>query len=643
MNAKTTLVDSDNSESIHEELLPVVCDITSDDVPGIINELKENGADYDDYQIETMVYSGPIAKVFKAYHMELNRTMALKVISHQVTNKLEVLAHFLQEAFLASQLEHSNILAVNDIGVLKDGRIFYSMPYITGEKLEDILKKIAVRDPRHLEKCNLLTLLKLFRQVCDACAFAHKKGVVHRSIRPATIMVRNWDRALVISWGMAATTEQIHMGNSPSAFTKLLDDREEFLTTQSVYLSPEQALGMNQKIDSRTDIFLLGATLYTIATLCEPYSGDSFEEITKKARKGEFTPPDEKAPEREIPKGICQIIDRAMQFLPEKRYQSVEELRCDVDTWIKKNETSAQRFFPSGSLLMEEGDVGSEAYLILDGQVDVYRNLGGTKVDLRKLSKGDIVGELALISSAPRSASVVAMTDTNVRVISNDLLTKETDKLSKWMSRIIQSLVNYSRQLEDNPNGMNARDCSYKVISQIRLLYPILGKPDYDSENKKQSLLIVTDDLIHEIKLNLSISAARIQSVITRLQEWGMMKACSDNRLEIPNYPIFYRFVEFVACKHGMENATRGDRTPILFASEIETVMSLTDTPRVESESELQEIIPDVLKELPINYSHEELNTQFESLYSTIFDLPSPTLPPKLTTDTDISPSSETS
>ena len=202
-------------------------------------------------------------------------------------------------------------------------------------------------------------------------------------------------------------------------------------------MSPEQALGDVTALDERSDVFLLGATLYHIFTFYPPYLGDDVFDIVLQARNHDLIPPEELGTGRlVIPADLSRIIMKALSKNKEDRYSGVQQLADEIDAFLRGEITFSHRIFEKDELLMKEGELGSESYIIVEGEVQVYKsNLNGQRIDISVLKKGDIVGEMSVITSEPRTASVVALRKTEVFVLSQDLFKEYLGKAPPWLSK----------------------------------------------------------------------------------------------------------------------------------------------------------------------------------------------------------------
>jgi len=257
------------------------------------------------YSVRDEVARGGMGTILRATDLNIGRTVAMKIILDGHGAPEERRQRFLQEAKLTGQLEHPNIVPVHELGVNEEGKPFYTMKFIEGATLHDVLQELKDGDPDTIERYPLGRLLTIFQKVCDAVGFAHSRGVVHRDLKPQNIMIGNYGEVLVMDWGLAKLVEdrgsrvedrgsKIEDGGRPSS---ILYPPSSGLTLSGrvlgtpQFMAPEQAEGRLNEIDERTDVFALGAILYAVLTLQPPVDG-KFEEIVKKLRAGQIIPPE---------------------------------------------------------------------------------------------------------------------------------------------------------------------------------------------------------------------------------------------------------------------------------------------------------------------------------------------------------------
>src|SRR5690349_16904320 len=201
------------------------------------------------YECVQELGSGGMGTVYLAEDRELDRLVAIKVINTpDITDDLR--ERMIREARIIARLEHPGIVPVHDAGTLPDGRIFYAMKFVRGLRLDEYASQGASLNDR----------LRKFQAVCDAVAFAHAHGVIHRDLKPQNIMIGSFGEVLVLDWGVAKTNSEFQSVKNPyqSVANQTLDGT--VIGTRD-YMSPEQARGEIDQLDERTDVYSLGAVL----------------------------------------------------------------------------------------------------------------------------------------------------------------------------------------------------------------------------------------------------------------------------------------------------------------------------------------------------------------------------------------------
>jgi serine/threonine protein kinase len=266
------------------------------------------------YRLLNELASGGMGTVYLAEDTELNRQIAIKVLNAtDITAELR--ERMVREAHIIAQLEHPGIVPVHDVGMLPDGRVFYATKYVRGSRLDDYAARTDSFGDR----------LRKFQSVCDAVAFAHARGVIHRDLKPQNIMIGAFGEVLVLDWGVAKILRQ-REPVSLEADTLIKnpgDTRHGTIIGTRNYMSPEQARGEINELDERSDVYALGAVLYFLLTNKSPAT----------ARPRTINPTITKAAE-----AICL---KAMS--PEKtaRYETAAELSSDIGHLLDAQPVSA--------------------------------------------------------------------------------------------------------------------------------------------------------------------------------------------------------------------------------------------------------------------------------------------------------------
>jgi len=257
------------------------------------------------YEILETIGEGSLGTVYKARQVSMGRIIALKVLHRKWLRDEEFQKRFLIEARLAGRLSHQNLIQVYDVG--KDGdSLYFSMEYVDGETVEDILNR---EGPMDIDRAIDITL-----QITRAIALISRYGVVHRDIKPGNIMLTLNDLAKLGDFGFVKTNLDRH----------LTVDGEVLGTPD--YIAPEQA--MAEPVDFKADIYGLGASLYHMLAGDPPFSGTGSDKMKKHVME-DLPPLRELRPE--IPRNVIGIVEKMMAKDPEERYQNFIDLFNDLE------------------------------------------------------------------------------------------------------------------------------------------------------------------------------------------------------------------------------------------------------------------------------------------------------------------------
>lgn len=337
----------------------------------------------------------------------LDRTIVAKVATSSAPADLE---RFHREARVTAQLEHPNIVPVHDLGPT-----WFTMKHIEGTTLSHVLRS----EP--YSTALLGTVVDALLRVCDALSFAHDRGIIHRDLKPENIMLGSFGQVYLMDWGIAQIRGDT---DSPTAGT-------------AGWMSPEQSRG--ELATPRTDVWGIGALLY--ATLCgqKPNAGLTPEQ---RAARTEVRHPRVAAPTRALPPELVRIAMKAMAIDPADRYASIaafaEDLRAARTTgwWFE------QRSFRPDEEIVREGDVADCAFLVVEGVCEVQQGGG----PIAEFGPGEIFGEAALLDGGLRSATVIAVTDVVLRVLTREALDAELARIG-WVGPLVRGLASRFHEL----------------------------------------------------------------------------------------------------------------------------------------------------------------------------------------------------
>ena len=287
------------------------------------------------YSIGPEIARGGMGKILSARDRRLRRDVVIKVTRG---GSAGIDPRFEREALITARLQHPSIVRVYDAGILGDGRAFYAMERVRGRSLEVVLGETSALRDR-------LALLPHAIAVCDALAYAHSEGVLHRDLKPANILLGPFGETVVIDWGLAKDLRAPDGGLAPSDAQLPIDPsisgpprasgERSATTTDGVqltmdgavmgtpsYMAPEQARG--EAADERSDIYALGALLYTMLTGVPPHRGATTSEVLVQVAAGAHEPIAQREPQ--LPPELATIVEHALALAPGDRPASAREL-----------------------------------------------------------------------------------------------------------------------------------------------------------------------------------------------------------------------------------------------------------------------------------------------------------------------------
>ena len=392
--------------------------------------------------------SGGMSQVRRAVDRSLQREVAIKRIDEDKIVGPESLHRFIEEARITGRLDHPNIVPIHELALDNKGQFYFSMKLVQGETLEDLLR---LAGEERLEADRLSEWLQIILKVCDAIAFAHDRRVIHRDIKPSNIMVGSFGQVYIMDWGLSRTQANPRQG--PDAATAMEDTLLDFDVPGSImgtpaYMAPEQVEGAHDRVDERTDVFALGATLYHIITGHPPFRGKNYYTLLLEALECEPTAPETEVGADRVPAELCRITCKAMSRSPEDRYPSVAALRDDLERLLRGVWHLPTETYAAGQDIVQEGQDGNCAFILSRGRCSVSKRLDGRSVELRQLEPGDVFGEMAIFSASSRTATVTALEEVEVRVVTREALSSGLS-LETWAGRFVRVLADRFCEVED--------------------------------------------------------------------------------------------------------------------------------------------------------------------------------------------------
>lgn len=327
---------------------------------GFLEQLERRRGDDSRYEIRGRIASGGFGDVLRVRDLDLRQTLAMKVLRNRAEPDKplhvkdvdpRVLGWFLQEAQITAQLNHPAIVPVHELGLTAQGEVYFTMKYVKGITLREALKKVQ----DSAEEWTVTRALGVILKACDALAHAHQKGVIHRDVKPANIMVGGPGEVYVMDWGLARFMHEVDAFERPieGLFESsiIATEREDLarespqspLLTSGVvpgtpmYMSPEQAAGRWGELGPHSDVFAMGGILYELLAGQAPYvnPGESLPPLAIIARVADGPPKPIRHWKSDVPAELEAICEKAMSHTIEGRYPTMVELADDLRSFLE--------------------------------------------------------------------------------------------------------------------------------------------------------------------------------------------------------------------------------------------------------------------------------------------------------------------
>lgn len=266
-----------------------------------VGEFDESQIDGNDYQMIDVLGKGGVGVVYSAKQTSIDRNVALKMLHPKMSKNQDHRSKFLIEAVVIGDLNHPQIVPIYDLGKNKNNDLFYTMKQVEGTPWSDVVDELSLEE-------NLEVLVK----ICNAIAFAHFKGVIHRDLKPDNVMLGDFGEVLVMDWGLALVTKKSEKYNTILS--------SPGLGGTPAYMAPEMVTGPISLITDSSDIYLLGAMLYRVLVGQAPHAGKNVTQCVKSAAHN-------KIQETEMRGELIDIAMKAMATKPEDRFATAIEFR----------------------------------------------------------------------------------------------------------------------------------------------------------------------------------------------------------------------------------------------------------------------------------------------------------------------------
>lgn len=412
-----------------------------------------------DYQLKRQIARGGMAVVYEAWQTSMDRPVALKVLPVGIAADDRAFQRFMREAKTAGKLDHPNIVRVHGLGVEEDTP-YYAMEYVEGETLADFLQRMNETDdldptflpvPASYDRLDFyIQLVDRFGEVADGLQYAHSKGVIHRDIKPSNLIFDSDKRLRILDFGLAKFEGQESLTLSGDLLGTLL------------YMSPEQAKQKKIRLDHRTDIYSLGATMYEAFTGRPPFRGKDHQETLTHIIEQDPIPLRKINPR--VPLDLETIVLKCLRKDSKDRYGTAEALSQDLRRFVRgdpiEGQPQSQLEVFSNYVWKRRGRIGVSALVILLLVAMITLSLGyysRTALERDKLYQGHIdeavmhlkFAELTHTAGTINSSSIDAQNLFNA-VDFNSLFNKSD------LSPLNSCLVHLEKAIEVQPDKLEA-------------------------------------------------------------------------------------------------------------------------------------------------------------------------------------------
>ena len=307
------------------------------------------------YALRTFHAAGGIGEIWKAQDADLGREVAIKRLQSKTSGSDVHRKRFLREARITGQLEHPGVVPVYELCLdEQSGEPYYSMRFLSGRTMREAVAEYHARlKASGSDSQSLLELLGAFSIVCSTVAYAHSRGVVHRDLKCANVILGDYGEVVVIDWGLAkelGRREAVSAEGEPVApATHAAATLAGHILGSPAYMAPEQAEGRLDLIAPATDVYGLCAILYEILSGRPPFLDDNIAEVLRMVVEDPPRPPSEWAPG--VPEALEAICLKGLAKSPADRHASAERLGKAVQAWVsdlaerRQAEGERERFF----------------------------------------------------------------------------------------------------------------------------------------------------------------------------------------------------------------------------------------------------------------------------------------------------------
>lgn len=395
------------------------------------------------YQFIRDLGEGGLASVASCFDKLLNRIVAIKKLKAKNMSNPHLVRSFLNEVKLLSYLDHPGVVPIYESFIKNDNQLCYSMKIIEGERLTKILESRPEYENTPGEWTN--KFLGIFKKLCETLAYVHDMGIIHLDVKPDNILIGKYGEVMLLDWGNARLFDKApyqeyfkrYMKNKWQVYITP-EDNNMILGTPN-YMSPEQTNCDRESLTPSSDIFSAGIILYIMITGKHPFPEIEDTQLIL-AQIRNLKPRPVFKINKEVPLRLSMICEKMLEKDPLFRYHNFNEVMDDFDEFYNSGQAFATKSFKPGEIICKEHEIGEYAFKIISGKVRVFKTVQEKQTTLAILGKGEMVGELAVFSRQPRSATIIVLEPTVIQIMDKESVNTELEKLSPWVGKMISSL-----------------------------------------------------------------------------------------------------------------------------------------------------------------------------------------------------------
>ena len=348
---------------------------------------------------------------------------------------------FQREGRLIGYLDHPGVVPIYDHFQGPQEEPCVALKLLAGETLGQRLGYEAGRAGAPLPVAEAVTI---FTRIIETLAFAHDRGVAHLDLKPDNVMLGQYGEVLLMDWGNARLFDpapyRAYLGKhaDDEAVALLVDEPPDLLSGTPHFMAPEQTCRPRSSLGPRADVFAAGVLLYLMLTGDVPFHGTDMRALFGAIQRA--SPASVRSRNAEVPERLAALCESLLVKDENARPASLHAVLADLADLRDAGQAFPRLGLQEGELLFAEGDEGDAAYALLSGRVAVRKKTAEGEQVLAELGPGEIVGEIALLTGEPRSATVEALEPTVVRVMGKAEVEAELAKIPPWVGAMVTTL-----------------------------------------------------------------------------------------------------------------------------------------------------------------------------------------------------------